>query len=70
MNTLLSQQFNPSKEFKKAELEELCHPQNTTHTNLKDKLKEFLQHIDENHDSEDEGIEDYNLGGYHPVHIG
>ena len=25
--------------------------------------------IDEN-ESEDEGIEDYKLGGYHPVHIG
>jgi serine/threonine-protein kinase SRPK3 len=33
-------------------------------------LKEFIEEIDENHDSEDEGIEDYKLGGYHPVHIG
>ena len=28
-------------------------------------------HLDEDeNDSEDEGIEDYKLGGYHPVHIG
>jgi serine/threonine-protein kinase SRPK3 len=26
--------------------------------------------LDEENDSEDEGIEDYNIGGYHPVHIG
>lgn len=25
---------------------------------------------EEENDSEDEGIEDYKLGGYHPVHIG
>ena len=24
----------------------------------------------EDNESEDEGIEDYKLGGYHPVHIG
>lgn len=24
----------------------------------------------EENESEDEGIEDYKLGGYHPVHIG
>jgi serine/threonine-protein kinase SRPK3 len=29
-----------------------------------------LRDIDEEHDSEDEGIEDYVVGGYHPVHIG
>jgi len=26
-------------------------------------------HLEEN-DSEDEGIDDYRIGGYHPVHIG
>eukprot|EP01017_Pseudomicrothorax_dubius_P036158 TRINITY_DN5153_c0_g1_i4.p1 TRINITY_DN5153_c0_g1~~TRINITY_DN5153_c0_g1_i4.p1 ORF type:complete len:729 (+),score=180.41 TRINITY_DN5153_c0_g1_i4:145-2331(+) len=26
--------------------------------------------VDDEHDSEDEGIEDYKAGGYHPVHIG
>lgn len=31
---------------------------------------DFLDQIDDKHDSEDEGIEDYKMGGYHPVHIG
>jgi serine/threonine-protein kinase SRPK3 len=26
--------------------------------------------VDEENDSEDEGIEDYKIGGYHPVYIG
>ena len=29
-----------------------------------------MKEIDEGNDSEDEGIEDYKIGGYHPVHIG
>lgn len=29
-----------------------------------------METIDEGHDSEDEGIEDYVVGGYHPVHVG
>ena len=29
----------------------------------------FGEEIDEN-DSEDEGIDDYKIGGYHPVHVG
>ena len=29
-----------------------------------------MRKIDEENDSEDEGIEDYIIGGYHPVHIG
>ncbi|EGR29242.1 serine protein kinase, putative [Ichthyophthirius multifiliis] len=29
-----------------------------------------VQEEEEENDSEDEGIEDYNTGGYHPVHIG
>lgn len=32
-------------------------------------MKAFQQ-LDEEHDSEDEGIEDYKIGGYHPVHVG
>ena len=26
--------------------------------------------MDQEHESEDEGITDYKLGGYHPVHVG
>lgn len=26
--------------------------------------------MDQEHESEDEGIQDYKLGGYHPVHVG
>lgn len=33
-------------------------------------LLQYIQMIDKNHDSEDEGIQDYKTGGYHPVHIG
>ena len=42
-------------------------------------LQELLDHLDQEHDSEDEGMEDYKIGGkryiikstgYHPVHIG
>lgn len=29
-----------------------------------------MQEIEKEHDSEDEGIADYKIGGYHPVHIG
>lgn len=29
----------------------------------------MVEEIDEN-DSEDEGIDDYKIGGYHPIHIG
>jgi serine/threonine-protein kinase SRPK3 len=36
----------------------------------RNQLHDFLNKIDEEHDSEDEGIEDYKLGGYHPIHIG
>lgn len=33
--------------------------------------KEEVHIVDEiNDDSEDEGIEDYTEGGYHPIHIG
>jgi len=31
---------------------------------------EPIQIDEDGNDSEDEGIEDYKLGGYHPVHIG
>jgi serine/threonine-protein kinase SRPK3 len=34
------------------------------------RIKSHLEEVDQEHDSEDEGIEDYKLGGYHPVHIG
>ncbi len=37
---------------------------------LQEQLRAFLDRLDEEHHSEDEGIEDYKLGGYHPVHIG
>jgi len=26
--------------------------------------------LENEHDSEDEGIGDYKIGGYHPVHVG
>ncbi|KAM3147844.1 hypothetical protein pb186bvf_000172 [Paramecium bursaria] len=31
---------------------------------------DLFHQLDEEHDSEDEGIEDYKIGGYHPVHVG
>jgi hypothetical protein len=37
------------------------------HLNLENPLPD--QEVEEN-ESEDEGMEDYKLGGYHPVHIG
>ena len=36
---------------------------------INEALKAFHD-IDIEDDSEDEGIEDYKLGGYHPVHVG
>jgi serine/threonine-protein kinase SRPK3 len=33
-------------------------------------VNEPVQADEADNDSEDEGIEDYKLGGYHPVHIG
>ncbi|CAD8103906.1 unnamed protein product [Paramecium sonneborni] len=36
----------------------------------KPKKMELFYQLDEEHDSEDEGIEDYKIGGYHPVHVG
>lgn len=33
-------------------------------------LYEFLHRLDEENNSEDEGIEDYKVGGYHPCLIG
>ena len=38
-------------------------------TNEQAELHQLLQQLDAEHDSEDEGIEDYKIGGYHPVHI-
>jgi len=29
-----------------------------------------MEQIDKENDSEDEGVQDYKIGGYHPVHIG
>ncbi|EAS00244.2 kinase domain protein (macronuclear) [Tetrahymena thermophila SB210] len=37
---------------------------------LTTKSDKQVYNIDEENDSEDEGIEDYKIGGYHPVHIG
>ncbi|CAD8185973.1 unnamed protein product [Paramecium pentaurelia] len=36
---------------------------------LNEQIEELMDHLDYEHDSEDEGIEDYSIGGYHPVHI-
>ncbi|CAD8102785.1 unnamed protein product [Paramecium primaurelia] len=36
----------------------------------KPKKMELFHQLDDEHDSEDEGIEDYKIGGYHPVHVG
>lgn len=36
----------------------------------KPKNLELFHQLDDEHDSEDEGIEDYKMGGYHPVHVG
>lgn len=36
----------------------------------KHSIKNFLAQLDEQHNSEDEGIQDYKIGGYHPVHVG
>ncbi|CAD8117050.1 unnamed protein product [Paramecium primaurelia] len=33
-------------------------------------MSRLVDHLNQEHDSEDEGIEDYKIGGYHPVHIG
>ena len=33
-------------------------------------LDNLLDYLDQEDNSEDEGIEDYKIGGYHPVHIG
>lgn len=33
-------------------------------------LDELITHLNEEDHSEDEGIEDYKIGGYHPCHIG
>ncbi|EAS03134.2 Serine/Threonine kinase (macronuclear) [Tetrahymena thermophila SB210] len=33
-------------------------------------LEDIMNQVDMEHDSEDEGIQDYKIGGYHPVHIG
>jgi hypothetical protein len=30
----------------------------------------FFRYADSNDDSEDEGIKEYQVGGYHPVHLG
>ena len=29
-----------------------------------------MKYVDDENDSEDEGIDDYKIGGYHPVHVG
>ncbi|CAD8188383.1 unnamed protein product [Paramecium pentaurelia] len=41
-----------------------------TQSMQKPKKMELFHQLDEEHDSEDEGIEDYKIGGYHPVHVG
>ena len=33
-------------------------------------FEELMEQIDKENDSEDEGVQDYKIGGYHPVHIG
>jgi hypothetical protein len=33
-------------------------------------LEELISHLNEEDHSEDEGIEDYKIGGYHPCHVG
>jgi hypothetical protein len=33
-------------------------------------LEELIFHLNEEDHSEDEGIEDYKIGGYHPCHVG
>ena len=33
-------------------------------------IEEFHKYMDQEHEDEDEGIEDYKLGGYHTVHVG
>ncbi|CAD8127800.1 unnamed protein product [Paramecium sonneborni] len=35
-----------------------------------EQIGELMDHLDQEHDSEDEGMEDYKIGGYHPVHVG
>ncbi|CAD8088219.1 unnamed protein product [Paramecium primaurelia] len=37
---------------------------------INEQIGELMEHLDREHDSEDEGMEDYKIGGYHPVHIG
>ncbi|CAD8164584.1 unnamed protein product [Paramecium octaurelia] len=37
---------------------------------INEQIGELMDHLDREHDSEDEGMEDYKIGGYHPVHIG
>ncbi|CAD8188156.1 unnamed protein product [Paramecium octaurelia] len=37
---------------------------------MNEQIEELMDHLDREHDSEDEGMEDYKIGGYHPVHIG
>ncbi|CAD8101659.1 unnamed protein product [Paramecium sonneborni] len=41
-----------------------------TQSMQKPKKMELFHQLDDEHDSEDEGIEDYKIGGYHPVHVG
>lgn len=33
-------------------------------------LSEWIRKLNDQYHSEDEGIEDYKIGGYHPCHIG
>ncbi|KAM3134088.1 hypothetical protein pb186bvf_013814 [Paramecium bursaria] len=35
-----------------------------------EQIGDLLEYLDQEHDSEDEGMEDYKIGGYHPVHVG
>lgn len=52
-------------------MKELNNHSSKTHSKAESgKFKEFLKKLDEDNDSEDEGIEDYIIGGYHPVHVG
>ena len=33
-------------------------------------MKDWVRELNDEYHSEDEGIEDYKIGGYHPCHIG
>ncbi|CAD8127938.1 unnamed protein product [Paramecium sonneborni] len=35
-----------------------------------EQIGELMDLLNQEHDSEDEGMEDYKIGGYHPVHVG